>query len=295
MYETILAPTDGSDHARRAAAHACALASAFDGEVHVLAVADVQAAAGPFSAGGISPEERERFERQSREWLETTEESIPEDVPCQTVLRDGSPAKTIAEYADEIDAGMIAMGTHGRSGVSRYVLGSVSERVLRLADAPVFTVKAGDRTEPGEPIEDVLVPTDGSRRAAAAVEHGIALAGIDGARVHAVSVLDEPVGLADEDVLPDEVHDEIRTQARAATEEVASAAQAAGLEAVTDLRPGRPAEELLAYVDEAGIDLIAMGTQGRTGLNRYLLGSTTERVVRHAPIPVVAVRAPEEE
>lgn len=295
MYETILAPADGSDHARRAAAHAGALAAAFDAEVHLLTVTDIQTAAGPFSAGGVDREYRERIEDQARDWLAATEEAVAADVEQQTALREGKPAEIIAEYANEVGADMITMGTHGRSGVSRYVLGSVAERVLRLADPPVFTVGAGDRTEPGEPIEDVLVPTDGSERAATAIEHGVALAGIDGGRVHAVSVLEEPLGLEDADPLEGEIRALVEDEAHTATEIVAEAAEAAGLESVVDLRRGNPAEELLAYVDEAGIDVVAMGTQGRTGLNRYLLGSTTERVVRHAPVPVVAVNAREEE
>ncbi|MEF8776776.1 MAG: universal stress protein [Haloarculaceae archaeon] len=295
MYETILAPTDGSDHARRAAAHAGALAAAFNADVHLLAVTDIQSAAGPFSAGGVDSEYRDRFENQARDWLTGTEGAVTDDVGRHTALREGKPAQTIAEYTSEVGADLITMGTHGRSGVSRYVLGSVTERVLRLADAPVFTVGAEDRTDPGAPIEDVLVPTDGSERAATAIEHGMAFAGIDGARIHAVSVLDDSLGLEDPAPLEDEVRGKMEEEAHTATQRVADAAAAAGLEAVVELRRGNPAAELLAYVDDAGIDVVAMGTQGRTGLNRYLLGSTTERVVRHAPVPVIAVHGREGE
>lgn len=301
MYETILVPTDGSEHAHRAARHAGRLADAHDSEVHVLGVVDLDTAGGPFDAGGVDPEHRQVFEAEAETWVRETADLVDAD-PTSTAIREGHPAETIAEFATEVEADLLAMGTHGRTGVGRYVLGSVTERVLRMAAVPVFTVSADDRGSPGDPFEDVLVPTDGSERASVAVPHGLALAGVDDGRVHAVSVVDgtaEVTGTATAGVPEpgpalEDLREGLEERASDATTTVAEAVEEAGHEAVTAVRWGHPAEELLAYVDEAGIDAVAMGTQGRTGLNRYLLGSTTERVVRHAPVPVVAVDARDE-
>lgn len=302
MYERVLVPTDGSEHATRAARHASRLAVALDSEVHLLGVVDLEAVAGPFSAGGLDRRTREVFEEKTADRIRETAEHV-DGVETHQEVRVGQPAETIAEYADEVGADLLAMGTHGRTGVGRFVLGSVTENVLRLVDAPVLTVRAEDRGTPDEPAENVLVPTDGSDRAATAVPHALALAGVDEARVHAVSVVDDTadVGRTTPGTVPepapaiDEIREDLADRASEVTAAIAREAEDAGLEAVSAVRYGHPAEELLAYVDEAEIDLVAMGTQGRTGLNRYLLGSTTERVVRHAPVPVVAVNAREQD
>jgi len=295
MYDRILVPTDGSEAARRAGEHAAFLAHAFDADVHALSVVNLDALAGPFDAGGIDPQTIETYEAAAHDQLEALVDAIDREAVHTEVVH-GHPATGIVDYAADADVDMIAMGTHGRTGVERYVVGSVTERVLRTSPVPVFTTRAGpEEDEPITGYEDVLVPTDGSERAAAAIEHGVAVAEAAGARLHAVSVVDEPdrgdAGLA----RPADLQNDVEAEAATATEAVAERGTAAGLETVTAVRQGVPAEELLSYVEEAGVDLVAMGTQGRTGLSRYLLGSTTERIVRHAPVPVLAVNARDRE
>ncbi len=301
MYDTILVPTDGSEHAERAARHASRFARVFDGDLHLLGVADVVSEAGPFDAGGVDPEHLDVFESDAERRVEETEAAIEGSVTPTVAVRTGTPGEEIVEYAAEVGADLLAMGTHGRTGIQRYVLGSVTERVLRLAEVPVFTVRADDRGGPDEAIEEVLVPTDGSICAAAAVDHGINLAGVADARVHALSVVDEPsspemgVGPGGLEPARDDIRKTLEERASDAVASVATAAETADLAVTTAVQYGHTSQELLAYVDDAEVDLVVMGTQGRTGLSRYLLGSTTERVVRHAPVPVMAVPVPDEE
>ena len=208
----------------------------------------------------------------------------------RTAVVRGRPDEEILGYADENDVDLVVMGTHGRTGLTRYVAGSVTERVLRLSDVPVLTVRTVDEemSEYGE----VLVPTDGSEYAEAAVDHGLAVAEAAGARVHAVNVVDLGSMTASATYgLPDDVVARIEADGEAAVEEVASRARGRGLEAVTDVRRGSAARTLLDYVDRKAIDLVTMGTAGRTGLDRYLLGSTTEGLVRRSDAPVLAVNA----
>lgn len=292
MYETVLIPTDGSEHANLAAEHALELARAFDATVHVLGVVDIRDAAGPFDAGGVNQAFVESLESQAEEHVDAVETLATDTDSIETAVRRGQPADAIVDYAAEIDCDMIVMGTHGRTGIHRYVAGSVTERVVRLADAPVFTARKSDvGPEPGA-YDEILVPTDGSAPAAAAVDHGIALATRFDARIHAVSIID--VGdLASRPNLtpPTELLESLREERTEATEEIATAAREAGLETVTAVTEGIPARDLLEYAENNGIDLATMGTHGRTGLNRYLLGSTTERLIRHAGMPVLAVPA----
>ncbi|WP_254768619.1 universal stress protein [Salinilacihabitans rarus] len=131
--------------------------------------------------------------------------------------------------------------------------------------------------------QDVLVPTDGSDGTARAIDHGVNLARAFDATIHALSVVEDDADAS--------------TTGRAATravERVADEATAAGVDVVTATRPGTPHEEILAYADENDVDLTVMGTHGRTGVDRLVIGSVTERVVRNAEIPVLTIRMREE-
>jgi len=292
MHDTVLVPTDGSEHAVRAAEHGAYLARAFDATVHLLNAVDIQAAAGLFDAGGIDEAFVERLEAEGEEAIDAVEAAVGEGSRVRTAMVRGEPSGAILEYAEDRDVDLIAMGTHGRSGLNRYFAGSVTERVVRLAEMPVLTVRATQGNRPAGDYTDVLVPTDGSEYAAAAVDHALAIAGRVDARVHAVSVVDVARLGASPDFAPvADLREQLRDGAERATDAIAERANSAGRDAVTDVREGSPAEAILAYADEHDVDLIVMGTRGRTGLDRYLLGSTTGRTIRRADVPVVAVTA----
>lgn len=127
----------------------------------------------------------------------------------------------------------------------------------------------------------VLVPTDGSDGTTPAIEHGTTIADRFGATVHALSVITEG---------PYDSPAEARAHAERAVEQVERAAREDGIDAVTDVREGTPHEAIVAYATDADVDMIVMGTQGRTGLDRVLVGSVAEQVVRTADVPVVTVR-----
>jgi nucleotide-binding universal stress UspA family protein len=297
MYGSILVPTDGSDHAARAAAHAAFLAEAFDATLHLLNVVDIDAEAGPFSAGGVGEEYLERLREGGQETVEETAATVDYDDVRTAVVTD-RPAPGILDYVDEEGIDLVVMGTHGRTGVQRYVLGSVAERVVSLADVPVLTVRAGEDTSPVEGYEEILVPTDGSDAAEVAIDPALAVAEVRDARIHAVNVIHVGAMAASPELAaPPETISALESIAEEATERVAEQARDAGLDAVTSVQQGRPAETLIDYAEENDIDLVAMGTAGRTGLSRFLLGSTTERVIRHAEMPVLAVNVdtPDEE
>ena len=295
MYDTVLVPTDGSDHAVRAAEHASYLADAFDATVHVVTVVDVQSAAGPFDAGGVSKEFVARLEEHGEAAVDAIQTAVDGDGAVETATLRGTPAETILAYVTDHDVDLVTMGTHGRTGVDRYVTGSVTERVVSRSEVPVLTVRATERSRVGDGYEQVLIPTDGSEPAAAAVEPGLAVAERAGARVHAVTVVDTSDAVASpDDAIPEDVATHLESEGEAATERIAAQARDRGLAATTAVRTGVAARDLLAYADDHDADLVAMGTAGRTGLSRYLLGSTTERVIRHAEMPVLAVNARDE-
>lgn len=298
MYDTILVPTDGSDHAVRAAEHAAYLARLFDARVHVLHVVDVQSAAGMFDAGGVDDAFVARLEAAGERAIDAVEAAIERvgartaTESLRTALVRGTPGEAIREYARDNGVDLIAMGTHGRRGVNRYVRGSVAERVVRRADVPVLTARATEVNSAAEGYDEVLVPTDGSAVAAAAVDHGLAVARAADARIHVIGVVDfGEIAAGPAYAPPADVAERLETEAEAATASVATRAWDADLDVVTAVREGIPADELVRYADETDVDLIAMGTAGRTGVRRYLRGSTTERIVRRAAMPVFTVNA----
>ena len=141
--------------------------------------------------------------------------------------------------------------------------------------------------------ERILLPTDGSEGTEHAVDHAIALAKQFGAALDVLHVTDAPV-------LPLDAHsqallDAIEEEGRSAVEEIVERASRRGVGTVAGVvREGEPYRTILDYVDEEDVDLVVMGTHGRTGLDRYLLGSVTERVARLSDVPVVIVPRPEE-
>ena len=291
MYDTILVPTDGSDHALRAAAHALALGEAFDATVHVLGVVDVDAAAGPINAGGVSEEYVQRLRDDGRESIAAIE-TLADGDSIQGHVVEGTPSNAILEFVDAQDVDLVSMGTHGRTGVRRFVAGSVTEDVLRQSPVPVLTARATDDDAPVTGYDDILLPTDGSERAGVAVDHCVALASAFDATVHVLSVVDlGAVSGGPDQSVPVELLKSLRENARRTVESAADRLRDAGCSVETEVREGYPARDILDYTDETGIDLLTMSTAGQTGLSRFLLGSTTERVVRHASVPVVAINA----
>lgn len=137
---------------------------------------------------------------------------------------------------------------------------------------------------------DVLIPTDGSDEATNAIREGVALARLTGATVHGLYVVDT----RDYSTLPESkwlsLRDELEAEGATATDAVRTEAESAGVEAVTSVARGVPSEEILRYATDNDVDLIVMATHGRTGFERFFLGSTTEKVVRRAAVPVHVVR-----
>ncbi|WP_435075858.1 universal stress protein [Halorubrum sp. HHNYT27] len=137
----------------------------------------------------------------------------------------------------------------------------------------------------------ILVPTDGSPASDAAIEHAIDLAQRYDATLHALYVVDG-AAYSTLEAGADVVIDALESEGDAATRRVADAAEKAGVGCETTVTSGTAYRSIRDYVDDHAIDMIVMGTHGRKGLDRYLLGSVTERVVRTSDVPVLTVRHP---
>ena len=146
MYETILIPTDGSSGTERAISNGLDVARQYDASVHALSVIDIAELLEIGYSGDRSDfeaviEPLEDEAKRAVEAVDTQARRMDGDVDVLTVVREGEPYETILAYADDIDADLIVMGTHGRHGLPRYLLGSTTERVVRTAEIPVLTVR----------------------------------------------------------------------------------------------------------------------------------------------------------
>lgn len=144
----------------------------------------------------------------------------------------------------------------------------------------------------------VLIPTDGSDPARAAVEMAIGLADVHGATLHVLFIVDQPTsvsGVGEGFAGLDNLLDALEEKGNETTDTIATQARERDIETTTAVRRGNPHDDILTYANDKDIDVIVMGTHGRTGVKRALLGSVTEDVVRHSDIPVLTVhREPDE-
>jgi nucleotide-binding universal stress UspA family protein len=147
--------------------------------------------------------------------------------------------------------------------------------------------------EPNRVYNDVLVPTDGSEPAEAAVPNAVDLADRYGARLHALYVADTTEYSTI--TFEGKVVDTLEREGREVVDDVVAAAEERNLEAIGVVKRGGVYETILDYVAEEDVDIVVMGTHGRSGLGRAVLGSVTERVVRNADVPVLTVQSHEEE
>ena len=285
----ILWPTDFSSGADRAFPHAAALASWHEAELHVLNVkgegAESEGDAGiPISHADLTDlleAEGDPPQHVDVEALSLVQEQRTHD----------SPPEAIVEYAEGEDVDLIVAGTHGRRGLQRLLIGSVAEEVLRTAPCPVLTVRGGEDIAPAWAVRNILVPVDFSDASIEALRHAKELALTYGAQItllHAVEEVVypsaygvEPANLPGPQVI-DRVEESLANLARTEI----------GYEhVVVDARVGYAPSTILDYAESNSVDLVVIATHGRTGLERMLLGSVAERVIRRAAAPVFSVKS----
>jgi len=285
MYEDILLPFDGSDGAAEALHHAAEIAHWADATIHLLFLADTTRD----SVTVVQNQTVDALVQKGKDIVEEAEKTLHtlgSDYGSDVVQ--GNPAPTIVEYAEQYGHDLIVMPTHGRQGVSRYLLGSVTEKVVRLASVPVLTARMQPDEQLKFPYENVLIPTDGGAGAPRVAEYGLSLAAALDATVHVLSVVEERslgVEMSSKD-------SQKRERAAAdAVEDVVSEAESLGVtETVRHIEHGTPVQKILDTIDANDIGAVVMGTTGKRGTDRILLGSVAEKTVRSAPVPVITVR-----
>ncbi len=192
----------------------------------------------------------------------------------------GDPYEAIVEYSTQSAIELMVMPTHGQRGLQRFLLGSVTERVINTADVPVIAVNPG--TQPlTYPSQELLVPTDGSRGSELAVSEGVALANATGARLHLLHAVETgSLGPDARSLVKDE---ELTTRADEIIADAIETAEAATIDSIeSEIEFGVPSKEIRSYIDVA-----ILGTHGTTDFSRYMMGGGSAKIVRTSPVPVM--------
>lgn len=298
IFTNIMVATDGSELARKAVDSAIKLAQINKAKLYAVYVV----APGETKVTQYAPRDaewkkhmKEQLTKQGREaihYAETTGKILNVDI--EPVILEGNPADEIVNFAVKKHIDLIVIGTLGKTGIQRFLLGSVAENVVRHSRITVLIVK-GD-LESGTKIKEwpsrILIATDGSKPATHAAALGIKFAQQYGAKVYAIYVIDMT---AYKSVLIDEAwateqYEVCEKEGYRVTSSVEEKAKFAGLEAEPIILKGDPANRILDFADEYNIDMIVVGSLGKSGIERFALGSVSEKVIRHAKVPVLVVR-----
>jgi nucleotide-binding universal stress UspA family protein len=287
MFSKVLVPLDGSMLAEQVLPYARIVAVAFQARVELFrAIFAVGPELALMTPHHYLHEAMAKIRVEADEYLCRIAERLRASaIQVSTTVRLGPVAQEIIDASQGEPDTVVTMCTHGHSGFARWVLGSVTDKVLRGSTTPLLVIRA--QVQPGEAdvrLSTVLVPLDGSEVAEESLPHAIELATRLGLRVTLVRVLPVKRPLGSPATAPSDA------DAKGYLAKVADGLRLQGLRSVeTQLLHGLPAEAILESVKEHPQPLVVMTTHGRTGLGRWVIGSVTDRVVRESSAPVLVL------
>jgi len=203
-------------------------------------------------------------------------------------LASGLPWTMIVNELDDPSYDLVVVGTHGRTGLSRILLGSVAEKVVRHAPCSVLTVRPDGEVKP---FAHVLCPTDFSESAQLAADLAVSLIAPDGQGLTLLHIVEVPVAVSGEPAVEGFIRDLDVHASKLLDSWAAQLRSKTKAPVTTRSRLGTPGAQTLQVIElDPTIDLVVMGSHGRTGIARVFLGSVAEKVVRHARCPVLVAR-----
>jgi nucleotide-binding universal stress UspA family protein len=281
-YRKILVAVDGSESSRNALLQAFRLAvdekcwitvtsvvPPYEGEIEILGVKDIRAALRKPCDDALD---------EARKLAETERALI------KTVCEEGDIHERIVDLADAENCDLIIMGRRGIRPVELMLVGVVTARVIGHTQRDVLVVPNGTKVG----WKTIVLATDGSRYSAAAAEHAIEFAKAYGGELRVLSVVDVPTEFYAE--APAAVEDLVR-KAKGFVADVKKQAEAAGVKTETYVGEAEAYQAINNLAREQKADMIVLGSHGRTGLRRLLMGSVTEKVIGYAPCPVLVVKS----
>jgi nucleotide-binding universal stress UspA family protein len=297
MYTRMVIPLDGSQVAEQVLPYARFLAKKLAIPVHLLQVID------PDAVALLANPEKGRYidtivhdiTESSRAYLKTIAQSIP-GASVQYQIEKGKPEDILIEQAAADKDSLIIMATHGRSGIRRWLLGSVADKVLHGATNHVLLIRAIEQGKSaGESVlKTVVVPLDGSPLAEQVLPHVADLAKRLGLQIILTRAYALPSAAAPDayGTYTEELINQLETETREYLAGKVEGLKEKGLKNITTVPDfGYGAEEIIKLARQTPDNFIAMCSHGRSGIRRWVLGSVTERVVQHSGDPVLIIRA----
>ena len=299
MKRKVLVPLDGSPFAERVLTFLRHLAKPSATELLLVHISQPSQYYTVMVPDAIHTIDVTHWHEQAENYLHRkTNELQSEGYEVTSVLSEGDVASNICDVADAQDVDLIAMTTHGRAGIEKWVLGSVADRVVRSASQPIFLVRPQEEPTPATPVRRILVPLDGSRLAERALAEAADLAKVNNSEIWLLQSVEFPEYWGEEyagmHALPSMIStEEQEAAAREYLRQSAEQLTRVGISAQIVVTTGHAASAISDVVSDNDIDLIVMSTHGRSGLSRWVFGSVAEKVVRLAECPVLLIRAQE--
>ncbi len=285
--EKILLSSDGSEFSEGAVREAIRLAKTCSSKLSVLSVLDYNP-----EFDSVAPQIIEIKEKDARKHLDDVQaEAGKAGVDCVTIVQKGEDAyKNIVEEAVKNKSTMIVMGRRGRTGLKRLMMGSVTARVIGHAPCNVLVVPHAAQLG----FKSIVVATDGSKYSLAAASEAIGLAKRNGSELTVISVVPAEIAtptdidftMTQRELIAEKEMHNAEKNAKAVKE----AAQKEGVSVKAFVMSGKPPDAIIQIAGERKADLIVLGSHGRTGVERLLMGSVAERVIVLAACPVLVVK-----
>jgi len=276
MYSKIVVPLDGSKLAEVALPYAEELAGRMGSEIILLSVLET---AEPHVYQNHRTYIEKIIEATRANVVKRLTETESKEIKVWSATRVGYPAEGIVDYAEKLDVGLIIMATHGRSGASRWALGSVADKVVRANKRqPLLLIRAkGARPDVRNKgiLNKVLVPADGSIASEVVIPYIRELA----SKLEAELTLLRVVSPANH----------VNADAEDYLKSKCSLFGDAGITTRYEVKKGAVADEIIKFADENNADLVAMSTHGRSGVSRWVLGSVAEKVLQGGTTPLMLV------
>jgi nucleotide-binding universal stress UspA family protein len=291
MFEKILVPVDGSSVSAQALPVAAVLTDALQSKLTLLRVLDSPKDAFVPDRAGADMSNTSRYFDSELRLLAS------QNVAAECTIQHGKPAAAIMDYAKREHMGLIVMATHGRSGLTRMVFGSVTDAVVEHCKIPLLVVRATEPSLPtGTRIRRILVPLDGSELAESAIGHAAAIARPLGADVVLFSIWDT-FGYELTIYPRDEIEAEMHEKHAAAKQYLIAQTEkltAQGISARWQLKSGLVVDEIIGTANKQDVDLIIMSTHARHGFDRWVEGTVAGEVLLGSPVPVMLIRSTED-
>lgn len=291
----IICATDFSDFSNHAIPYGIALAKEFKARLFLCHVIDLSSAAIYGEAVLALEEQQKRMTKHAHD--EMTKLMSKASIDWEPLITVGNAAHEIARLAAEKKVDITIAASHGRAGLKRLILGSVTERLMRILPCPLLVVRSPERgfvapADQAIALKRILVGCDFSQNSSLAFQYGLSLAQEFQADLHLVHVI-EP-SLYDDLRKPGEPRQDLQKDLRAdikgrLADLIPEEAQT-WCKPITVLLAGRPHEELTKYAMVNDIDLIVLGVRGYGLVESLFVGSTTDRVMRRAACPVLSVQ-----